>query len=131
MAKTIVQKAFFRASPKELYGIYMSSRRHGAAIGAPASVEARVGGRFGAFGVLSGKFLMLAKDKVIVQTWCSKTWKNIDPDSILILAFNSYRDGTRIELTHVQVPDYDYEGVKAGGPRYYWRLWRKYLSLRQ
>ena len=68
MARTVLQKTFLWASPKELYGICMSSRKHGAAIGAPASVEVRGGGRFGAFGVLRRKFLVLAKDKMIVQT---------------------------------------------------------------
>ena len=128
MTKTIHQKVKLPASPDRLYGIYMNSKKHAAAIGFKASIENKVGGRFSAFGMLKGKFLHLEKNKKIVQTWRSNIFKKKDSDSILILNLRKVRNGTEIDLVHAHVPDYEYKPVQKGWHHYYWNPWKKYLS---
>ena len=129
MTKTLTQSVTFKnCSPKQLYGIYMSSKKHAAAIGSKAAVQNKIGGNFSAFGMLKGKFSALVKNKMIVQTWRSSKFRKIDEDSILVLRFEQVKGGARINLVHAFVPDHDYEDIKKGWPNYYWKPWRKYLS---
>ena len=130
MTKTLTQCVTFKnCSPEKLYGIYMDSKKHAAAIGSKATVQNKVGGNFSAFGMLKGKFLALAKNKMIVQTWRSSKFSKSDKDSILILRFERVDGGAKIDLVHVFIPDHDYGDIKKGWPNYYWKPWQKYLSL--
>ncbi len=132
MTKTIIQSVIFKeCSPKQLYETYMDSTKHALAIGSKASVQNKVGGNFSAFEMLRGKFLVLVKDKMIVQTWRANHWKKDDGDSILILKFEHLKGGARINLVHAFIPDHDYADIKKGWPNYYWKPWRKYFSGRR
>ena len=128
MSETIVQSVYFAATPARLYSIYLNEKKHAAAMNAPASIKPKVGGTFSAFNMLSGKFLELQKNKLIVQTWRSKSWKKSERDSILIMRFEKYRKGARIELVHAHVPDYDYPDIQSGWEKYYWIPLRTYLK---
>jgi len=129
MSKTVTQRVIFKGlSPKRLYETYMSSKKHGAAIGAPASVEPKVGGRFSAFGMLNGQFLVLVKNKMIVQRWRSVKFKKTDEDSILVLRFEKTDGGARIDLVHTSIPDHDYAAIQKGWPKHYWRPWANYFK---
>ena len=128
MTKTLIQSVTFKnCSSKKLYGIYMDSKKHAAAIGSTAAVQNKIGGSFSAFGMLKGKFLALVKDKMIVQTWRSSKFHKNDEDSILVLRFEQVRGGTKIHLVHTAIPQHDYHDIKKGWPNYYWKPWRKYL----
>ncbi len=128
MAKNVIRRVKFKATPENLYQIYMDSKKHAKAIRSTVRLEPKVGGRFSAFGMLEGRFLLLEKGKKIVQTWRGKHWKKSDPDSILILNFKKVPGGTEIFLVHAGVPDHDYRDIQHGWLKYYWRPWRKYLE---
>ena len=129
MNKTVIQSVIFKGiSPKKLYETYLDSRKHAAAIGTKALIEPKVGGSFTAFGMLKGKFLVLIKDEMIVQTWRSIKFKKTDEDSILVLRFEKTKEGSRVDLVHTSIPDYDYADIKKGWPKYYWKPWRKYFK---
>ena len=129
MVKTVIQNVTFRnCTPERLYKTYMTASLHAKAIGAPASVEAKVGGKFAAFGMLKGQFLVLKKNKMIVQTWRAIKFKKNDEDSILVLRFEKAGSGARIKLVHAFVPDHDYAAIQKGWPKYYWKPWAKYLK---
>jgi hypothetical protein len=49
MTPVIQQRVRFRTSPKDLFELYLDSRRHSLATGAPASITRKVGGKFKAF----------------------------------------------------------------------------------
>ena len=130
MTNTLTQSVTFKnCSSKQLYGIYMDSKKHAAAIGSKATVQNKVGGSFSAFGMLKGRILALVKNKLIVQTWRSSKFKKSDEDSILVLRFEQINGGSRINLVHVFIPDHDYSDIKKGWPNYYWKPWQKYLSI--
>jgi len=49
MVSIIHQKVMFSTSPRELFNIYLDSKKHGAAIDDRVSIGRKVGARFTAF----------------------------------------------------------------------------------
>ena len=129
MTRAIQQRVRFNASAARLFTLYMDSRQHSAATHAKAVVSRRPGGRFSAFdGMITGKMLAIVPNRMIVQAWRAKHWKNTDLDSTLVLTFCETRRGAQIDLVHVNVPDHDHKGVSNGWVTYYWKPWRGYLA---
>jgi activator of HSP90 ATPase len=128
MPKTIEQSVTLHAPAEKLFEMYLSPKRHSEITGAPVSISAKEGSRFRAFdGMISGKTLLVLPKYMIVQSWRGGHWKKEEIDSILVLTFLPVGDKGRIELVHVNVADSDYEGVKEGWEKYYWKPWREYL----
>ena len=76
MTPAIQQSVEFGVKPDTLFEIYMDSKQHSQATGAPAKLSRRVGGAFTAFGgQLTGKNLLLVPNQTIVQTWRASQWK--------------------------------------------------------
>jgi activator of HSP90 ATPase len=128
MTEAIQQSVDFKATPAALFEMYVDSRKHSKATGAPAKVSRKPGAAFTAFGgALRGKNLLIVPNKMIVQTWRSSAFKKSDADSILVLTFSKRQSGTRVDLVHVNVPQQDHQGVTEGWEKYYWEPWRAYL----
>jgi activator of HSP90 ATPase len=126
---TVQQTVDFRATPAQLFEIYLDSKKHSAATLAKASMSRKAGGEFTAFdGMLAGRNLIVVPNQLIVQAWRATHWKKSDPDSILVLKFRKTKGGGRVELLHTNLPDHDFHGVKKGWPHYYWRPWRAFLK---
>ncbi len=129
MTEAIQQSVEFEASPATLFEMYVDSRKHSNATGAPAKVSRKAGAVFTAFdGALRGKNLLVVRNKMIVQAWRSSAFKKTDADSILVLTFSKTPSGTRVDLVHVNVPEQDHRGVTEGWTKYYWDPWRAYLA---
>jgi activator of HSP90 ATPase len=129
MMKAIQQSVEFRASPERLFEIYLDSKEHSEATGAPARLSRKPGGKFTAWGgQLAGKNLLIIPKRMIVQAWRATHWKSSDPDSILILTFSKSAGGGRVDLVHANVPEHDHKGVTRGWPEYYWQPWKEYLK---
>jgi uncharacterized protein YndB with AHSA1/START domain len=129
MTPAIQQSVEFDATPETLYEMYIDSKQHAQATGAPAKVSRRVGGTFTAFGgQLKGKNLLLTPNQMIVQACRAEMWKKSDPGSILVIQFSKTKTGTRVDLMHVNVPEHDHQGVTDGWCQYYWEPWRVYLE---
>ena len=111
MTEAIQQSVEFRIAPAVLYEMYMDSKKHSQATGAPAKLGRRAGAAFTAFGgELLGKNLLIVPKKMIVQSWRAAHWKKSDPDSILVLTFSKTKSGGRVDLVHVNVPEHDHQG---------------------
>ncbi len=129
MPKTIQQTVTLPAPAEKLFDMYLSPKKHMAFTGGPVSISSKEGSRFRAFdGMIFGKTLLVVPKYMIVQSWRGSHWKKEEIDSILILTFWPEGDSGRIELVHVNVADSDYEGVKEGWEKYYWKPWREYLK---
>ncbi|HEY4930819.1 MAG TPA: SRPBCC domain-containing protein [Terriglobales bacterium] len=129
MTPAIQQSVEFDVSPETLYELYMDSKQHSLATGAPAKLSRQAGGAFTAFdGQLRGRNLLVVPQQMIVQTWRAEGWKKADPDSILVIRFSKTKTGGRVDLVHVNVPEYDHQGVTDGWHHYYWEPWRLYLE---
>jgi uncharacterized protein YndB with AHSA1/START domain len=129
MTRTIQFAASLPAPPARLFDIYLDPVEHAAFTGAAVTISAQVGAPFRAFDeVLTGTILQVVPKRLIVQSWRSPQWGPSDVDSTLILTFLPEGDGSRIELTQVNVPESDFAGVSQGWEKYYWTPWREYLS---
>jgi activator of HSP90 ATPase len=129
MTRPIVQSVTFKATPEELFAIFSDSKKHSAATGAKASVNAKAGAKWTAFdGMLLGRNLVVVPGSMIVQAWRASHWKDSDLDSILILNFSKAPGGGKVDMVHVGVPQHDHEGVTKGWPHYYWNPWKAYLK---
>jgi activator of HSP90 ATPase len=131
MPPAIQQHAEFSVSPNVLFELYLNSRKHAAATGAPAKLSRKVGGAWQAYGgMIGGRNLLNVPGRLIVQSWRAKFWKKGDV-SILVLKFAKTRRRARVDLVHVEVPSYDQKGVRGGWPKYYWKPWKKYLASKK
>ena len=129
MTKPIVQSVTFKASLEELFAMFTDSKKHSAATGAKASVSAKAGTKWTAFGgMLLGRNLAVVPSKMIVQAWRASHWQESDLDSILILNFSQAPGGGRVDMVHAGVPQHDHKGVTKGWPQYYWVPWKAFLK---
>ncbi len=131
MTRAIQQSVVLKAPPADLFETFLDSKKHTAATGMPAKISRRVGGSFTAFGrQICGRNLVIVPGRMIVQSWRASHWKADDPDSILLLRFSKAASGGRIDLVHINVPEYDHKGVTEGWRKYYWTPWKAYLTKR-
>jgi activator of HSP90 ATPase len=120
MTRTIRQTALIRgATPQDIYGALMDSKRHGALSGQPAKISSRVGGAWSVGHDLEGTHVTLTKDKKIVQTWRANNWpKGVYSKATFALA--KAPGGTRITFTQTGVPSEFYKEISSGWKAYYW-----------
>jgi hypothetical protein len=120
---------FSGVAPERIYEIYVDAGQHALATGQPATIDAREGGEFSAYGgYLTGKFIRLRAGRLIVQYWRSKHFKDSDPDAILSIAFrrNEYEQA-ETELVLTNVPDDVSRHDNSSWNQFYWEPFREYL----
>jgi activator of HSP90 ATPase len=126
--RTIKQTAVIKgATPADIYGTLMSSKKHGALSGQPAKVSKRAGGKWSVGHDIEGKHLKLTKDKKIVQTWRANNWPK-GTYSKATFAMSKAVGGTRITFTQSGVPSEAYKEISSGWRAYYWTPLRKSFS---
>lgn len=120
--------AVIPASPEEIYEAWLDSEGHSKMTGSPAHATAIVGDSFDAWdGYISGKNLELEPGKRIVQSWRGASYKNSDEDSQIEVIFEAVDDGTRITLTHTNVPD-DQGSHEPGWTTHYFEPMQRYFG---
>src|ERR1700752_2672208 len=129
MSKTIIQKVVFKNTKAHvLYDVYMNSKKHSAATGAPTNIANKVGTKFTAHGdYITGENLQLLKDKLIVQSWRASDWSAEDPDSVFIINFEEKGNDTILNIVHANLPDEHAQELDQGWHEYYWKPMRAYL----
>ena len=129
MATTFTQSVLFDAPPATVYALYAEQKFHTEATGSTASIKAKAGAAFTAWdGYISGVTLHAEKDRMIVQTWRTDDWGSGEPDSVLVLLFQAEGGGTRLILTHANVPESQAEELKKGWKEYYWKPWKAWIG---
>ncbi len=127
--KIIKQSVTLPASSDRLFDMYLDPVIHGVIAGGPVKISPTAGSEFLAFdGMISGKTIAVVPKKHIVQLWRGNRWKAEDRDSILVLTFVPAGVNGKIELTHLDVPESDFDNVNKGWVDYYWKPWRAYLE---
>ncbi len=129
MHKIIKQKVFFRASPKEVFETLMDSKKHGRFTGKKALISRVVGGKISAYGgYIEGYNLTLVKNKTIVQAWRGADWPK-GHWSIASFELAKYGASTKLNFTHVNVPDKHIKDITEGWKSAYWEKMQKMFSL--
>jgi activator of HSP90 ATPase len=127
--KTIIHKVKFKASPKELFNLFLDSKQHSQATGSKATVSSKIGGSFSASdGYIRGKNLAIIPGRMITQAWRTSEFKDSDHDSILVLTFEKAPGGTLLTMAHTAVPDHKAPDFNTGWKKHYWNPIKKHLA---
>jgi len=114
-----------KAKPREIYGALMNSRKHAAFTGAPAKIDAKVGGKFAAWGPhLRGINVELQKNRRIVQAWRAQNWPQ-GHYSIAAFELRPAKGGTKLVFTQTGIPAKNARSINGGWKTHYWDLLKK------
>jgi activator of HSP90 ATPase len=93
------------ASPESIYDAWLDSQSHTAMTGGEAQVNNRVGETFTAWnGYIQGRNLILEPHRRIVQAWRTTEFADHEPDSEIEIKLEPEGDGTRLTLSHTNLP---------------------------
>jgi activator of HSP90 ATPase len=130
MSRPIQQTVTFDSPPHEVYELLMDSAKHAAFSGESASISREVGGEFSAYsGYITGRNLKLIPDREIVQSWRAVDWPEgyFSTATIVLLPISG---GTRLNFTHVNVPEGTEDEFTQGWIDNYWEPMRRALETR-
>jgi len=120
--------ADFPVEPEVVYRAWLSSEEHSEMTGSAAKVQARVGRRFSAWdGYITGRTLELEEPSRIVQAWRTGEFAEGDADSRVEIILEAVEGGTRLTLTHSNIPDGQAESYKNGWEEWYFAPMRAYF----
>jgi activator of HSP90 ATPase len=118
--KTLRQTVNFSASPREVYEIFIDSKKHQSLSGEKATISRKLGGRFTAWnGHITGYNLALRPGRKIVQAWRATGWWP-DHHSVVIFDIQKTKRGSRLEFTQIGIPPHRYSGHYRGWIETYW-----------
>ncbi|MDE1869427.1 MAG: SRPBCC domain-containing protein [Candidatus Micrarchaeota archaeon] len=126
---TIKQKAFFTATPEEVFEVLMDPKKHTKMTGARATGAPKVGARITAWdGYITGKNLKLTKGKLIVQEWETDQWPEGYKASTLKITIKKKGKGTELTMVQTNVPKEQVADYADGWKEYYWAKMKKFFK---
>jgi len=119
----------FNTNASEIYKAWLSSEGHSAITGSPANVDGKIGGKFTAWdGYIFGSTLELTPHQRIVQAWRTSEFPDDAPDSHLEVLFEETEGGTKVTLTHSDMPEDQVESYRQGWEDFYFKPMREYFN---
>ena len=92
-------------------------------------MDGRAGGEYSAWeGYISGKTLELTPDLRIVQTWRTSEFPDDAPDSRIELYLEEVTQGTKLTLTHSNLPADQVESYRQGWEDFYFKPMKTYFE---
>ncbi len=117
------------AKPAEIYKAWLSTKGHTAMTGSPAKVDGKIAGKFTAWdGYIFGSTLALEPDQRIVQAWRTSEFADDDPDSLVEISLKETKGGTKITLTHSQIPTGQEDSYRQGWEDFYFKPMLAYFT---
>jgi uncharacterized protein YndB with AHSA1/START domain len=127
MAK-VHQEVTFSAAPAQVYQALMNAAEHAKFTGAPAEIDAQVGGAWSAYGgKISGQNVELVDGARIVQTWRAGNWP-AGVHSLVRFELSTAGTGTKVVLDHDALTDEQVPHIDAGWEKMYWEPMRKFFG---
>ena len=121
--------AVIPASASKIYKAWLTSKGHTAMTGSPAKVSGKVGGKFSAWdGYIFGKTLELEPDQRIVQAWRTSEFPDDAPDSRLEVVLVEVKGGTKVTLTHSDMPKGQADSYRQGWEDFYFKPMKEYFG---
>ena len=121
--------AVIPATVSEIYTAWMSSEGHAAMTGSPAKVDGNVGGKFTAWdGYIFGSTLELEPQQRIVQAWRTSEFPDDALDSHLEILFEEVAEGTKVTLTHSDMPEDQVHSYRQGWEDFYFKPMKEYFG---
>lgn len=119
----------FNAEPHEVYEAWLSTDGHSAMTGSPAEVSNEVGGEFTAWdNYIWGTNLELITDTKIIQSWRTTEFPEGAPDSELTIELEPEDDGTKLTLTHSNLPAGQEASYEEGWQEHYFDPMQDYFG---
>ena len=117
------------ATPAQIYEAWLSSAGHSAMTGSPAKVESNLGGEFSAWeGYIFGRTLELIPNRQIVQAWRTTEFPDNAPDSHLEVLLDEVAEGTRVTLTHRDMPEDQVDSYRQGWEDFYFKPMKEHFK---
>lgn len=121
MSTRIGQTETFNASPQEIFELLTSSDKFSSMTGgAPAEIDASVGGPISLFGgMITGQTIEAVPGERLVQAWRPGPW---EPGAYSIVRFDieAEGEGSRVTLDHAGYPEGEGEHLAQGWHDNYW-----------
>ncbi len=129
MAYQFTLSTLLPAAPLSIYRAWLDTRLHSAMTGGAAMMSNQPGAKISAWGgYISGTNIELVPGERIVQTWRTTKFAETDPDSTVTVQLLSTAEGTRLTLTHSNVPDGHTSYEQGGWQQFYFEPMRRYFS---
>lgn len=121
--------AVIPASAREIYDAWLDGKSHAQMTGTTtAKGSTTVGDAIEAWdGYISGRNLKLVPGKRIVQAWRTTEFGSGDADLQIDVTLEKAARGTRVTLTHSNVPD-GHTGYKSGWSEFYFTPMKAYFA---
>lgn len=127
-ARTIHQELNFNAAPNKIYEALLDSKSFAAFTGAPAAIDAKVGGGLTAFGgMITGINVELVPGQRIVQAWRAGNWPE-GIHSIVKFELAAAANGTKLTLDHSGAPEGSEAMLEQGWHTMYWGPLAKFVA---
>ena len=124
----IHQEVTFSVPPAQVYEALLSSATHSKFTGAPAEIDAKVGGAWSAYGgKISGLNIELVQGVRIVQTWRAGNWP-VGAHTLVRFELSADGKGSKLTLDHDAVTDEQVPHLEAGWEKMYWEPMRKFFA---
>ena len=121
--------AVIPAKPAEIYKAWLSTKGHTAMTGSPAKVDGKIGGKFTAWdGYIFGSTLELTPDQFIALAWRTSEFPDEAPDSLVEISFKEAKGGTKVTLTHSQIPTGQADSYRQGWEDFYFKPMQAYFA---
>lgn len=121
--------AVIPAQPAEIYKAWLSTKGHTAMTGSSAKVDGKIGGKFTVWdGYIFGTTLELTPDQFIVQAWRTSEFPDEAPDSLVEISLKATKGGTKITLTHSQIPEGQADSYRQGWDDFYFKPMKTYFG---
>ena len=92
-------------------------------------MNGKVGGKFSAWdGYIFGTTLELTKNQRIVQAWRTSEFPDDAPDSHLEIVLKEVKGGTKIALTHTNMPADQIKSYRQGWEDFYFKPMKEYFG---
>lgn len=123
---TIKQHHLIQASPEEVFAALTNPFTIELWSGYPAKMDPVEGTEFSLFeGDISGRIIKLVENKQVVQEWY---FGDRPEESIVTIDLQPHRNGTRVSLLHIHVPDEDTEAMEEGWKVFFWGAIKEFFK---
>jgi uncharacterized protein YndB with AHSA1/START domain len=118
MDRSIEQTYNIKASPEAVWRALTDPKEIQEWSGANAYFIPQAGALYTLWdGTIGGKIVEVVPMRKLVQTWKPQEWTR--EDSVVTFTLTPTRDGTRVDLLHVNVEESDFDGSTKGWDIYY------------
>ncbi|MGP0060320.1 MAG: SRPBCC domain-containing protein [Beijerinckiaceae bacterium] len=117
------------ATPQQIYDAWLDSHGHSNMTGSPAEVTPIEGAAFTAWdGYITGRNKRLEPHRRIVQSWRTTQFVPEDADSEIDVLLEPHEEGTKLTLTHSNVPDGHTKYRDGGWQDHYFEPMKLYFT---